>query len=73
MILHHANWRARAVLDAQNVENDGVHFTSVLTLSHADLERLKTLVLDFISASENISRPSAAEECAVLNVDLFKI
>ncbi len=73
VLLHHSNWRARAVLDAQDITNESIHFTSVLTLSREDLERLKNLVLKFISEAEAVSRPSPPEECAVLNVDLFEI
>ncbi len=72
VVLHHQNWRSRAVMDSQNVRNDGIHYTTVLTLSHSDVHRLKNLVLDFISESERIAKPSDPEECMVLTCDLFK-
>ncbi len=72
VVLHHQNWRHRAVLDAQVFNGDSVHYTTVLTLSRPDVERLKNLVLSFISETENIARPSAPEESVVLNCDLFR-
>ena len=72
VVLHHQNWRSRAVLDAQNFDAESVHYTSVLTLSKADAERLKVLLLGFISESEKVARPSPPEESLVLNCDLFK-
>ncbi|NCN39879.1 TIGR02147 family protein [bacterium] len=68
---HHRNWRDRAMIDAQNPDNQSVHYTSVLTLSRKDLGRLKELILNFISESHALSKPSSPEECAVLTCDLF--
>lgn len=73
VILHHQNWRQRSILDAQDFENNNVHFTGVLTLSRADVERLKELFLNFISEANQISAPSNPEEAVALTCDLFKI
>ncbi|MGZ3770485.1 MAG: TIGR02147 family protein [Bdellovibrio sp.] len=71
--LHHQNWRSRAVIDSQNPLADGLHYTSVLTLSKEDFQRLKELLLKFVSESEAIARPSDPQEIATLAFDLFKI
>ncbi|MGZ6468718.1 MAG: DUF4423 domain-containing protein [Bdellovibrionota bacterium] len=72
VVMHHQNWRTRAVVDAQNPASEGIHYTTVLTLSLADVERLKALLLNFISESESIARPSDPQESVVLNCDLFR-
>lgn len=73
VVLHHQNWRSRAVIDAQEFENESVHFTGVLTLSRDDLERLKSLLLTFISEANQIASPSRPEEAIALTCDLFKL
>jgi uncharacterized protein (TIGR02147 family) len=70
--LHHANWRNRAVLDAQDSTQDSVHFTVVQTLSRADYQHLKQLVLEFIERASRVAGPSNPEELMCLSCDLFK-
>ncbi len=72
VVLHHQNWRSRAVLDAQNFNNESIHYTSVHTLSSADVARLREMLLEFISQSNALAQPSQPEESVVLTVDLFK-
>ena len=73
VVLHHQNWRARALLDAQNFENNNIHFTSVQTLSREDAEKLKSVLLDFISTASLIAGPSNPETGVALMCDLFEI
>lgn len=73
VILHHQNWRGRAIMDAQDFENSSVHFTGVLTLSKNDVERLKELLLNFVAEANQISGPSQPEEAVALTCDLFRI
>ncbi|MFL5814717.1 MAG: TIGR02147 family protein [Bdellovibrionia bacterium] len=70
--LHHANWRNRAVLDAQDPAQDSVHFTVVQTLSRADYQHLKQMLLDFIERTSRVAGPSNPEEMMCLSCDLFK-
>lgn len=73
VLLHHQNWRARAVLDAQDFGNDGLHYTNIQTMSREDAEKLKTLLLDFISESNRIAGPSKPEEAIAITCDLFRL
>lgn len=72
VVLHHQNWRQRAILDAQDFDSTNIHFTVVQTISKQDFERIKALLLEFISESSAISGPSKPEEAIVLTCDLFK-
>ena len=73
MVLHHQNWRTRAVMDTQDFENTNVHYTAVQTVSKADFARLKELLLQFISEASQIAGPSKPEEGLALTCDLFTI
>lgn len=73
VVLHHQNWRTRAIVDAQDFSNDSIHFTSICTLSETDAQRLKEMMLDFISQANRVVMPSENEECIAICCDLFKI
>jgi plasmid maintenance system antidote protein VapI len=71
VILHHQNWRMRAVLDAQVTEGENIHYTNVQTISRSDLAALREKLLDFIEECNSMMRPSPPEEAVVLTFDLF--
>ena len=73
VLLHHQNWRGRAVVDAQEFETDNIHFTGVHTLSRVDFERLKELMLSFIAEATQVAGPSEPEEAIAITCDLFRI
>lgn len=69
---HHQNWRWRAVADSQLVRDDSVHFTAVQSLSLADYEKVRRLLLDCIEDISKIARSSPPEECLAINIDQFR-
>lgn len=69
--LHHSNWRARAVLDAQNPLNENLHFTVVQSISRQDYENLKQLFLNTIDEYNKIASPSQEEELICFCLDFF--
>jgi len=71
--LHHQNWRARAAIESHDTSGDGIHYTSVLTLSKTDHKRLRQLLMNFITESNALAQPSLPEECVVLTCDLFRV
>jgi uncharacterized protein (TIGR02147 family) len=73
VVLHHQNWRQRAVFDAQNFTNENIHFTGILTLSREDAARVKELLLEFISRANSIASPSQPEDAVALTCDLFPV
>jgi uncharacterized protein (TIGR02147 family) len=72
-VIHHQNWRSRAVLDAQMNRDDSLHFTAIQTMSRADFARIRRLMLNFISESSRIAGPSEPEDAIALTCDLFRI
>jgi uncharacterized protein (TIGR02147 family) len=73
VLMHHQNWRQRAILDAQDFTNDSLHFTAIQTLSRADVARIKELLLEFVARSNEIASPSKPEEAVALICDFFRI
>jgi len=73
VILHHNNWRQRALLDAALFSSTSIHYTSLVTLSKRDLEFIKTKLLDWIEQSRKIVEPSQSEELACISIDYFKV
>ncbi len=73
VLMHHQNWRQRAMLDAQDFQNDSLHFTAVQTLSQNDLEKIKNLFLNCITDASRIAGPSEPEECVAITCDFFLV
>jgi plasmid maintenance system antidote protein VapI len=72
VVLHHQNWRIRAIMDAQHPQNENIHYTNVQTVSRGDLALLKERLLAFIGECHDLMTPSVPEEAVVLTFDLFK-
>ncbi len=71
---HHANWRQKAIeaLD-RTQDNEELFFTSTVSLSKADLQKVKDIFMKSIEKSFDIISPSPSEEAFCLIVDWFKI
>jgi len=70
--INHQNWRLKACQDSIG-ESDGIHYTSVQSLSSADFGRLKQILLSTLDQGRRIIEPSPARELVCLNVDYFKL
>ena len=66
------DWRDLAVEDSQNAQSPGLHYTMVQSMSAADFEALKALVVEFIAQTKKIADPSAPEVFTALNIDFFR-
>lgn len=73
VLMHHQNWRAKALLDAQNFQTDGLHYTNVQTVSHEDFKKGKELFLQFIEGSKKVFDPSEPEIAVAVTCDIFQI
>ena len=77
----HAHWRHQAMNSiasgAKSTDEDdynqNYHFTSVISLSLADWQRVRALVLELIQNTDAILEPSPEEVAGCLNVDFFRI
>lgn len=73
VLLHHSNWRKKA-LDQIKIPSDvKTHYTSPMTLSQNDAERIQALLLKAIEDVGQIVDPSPSEELYCLNLDWFRV
>ena len=72
VIRHHANWRMKSVQVMETGSKDGFLFTSPVSMSNDDFEKLKKLLSSFVEKSFKIIEPSKPEIAACLAFDLFK-
>ncbi|MGZ3744394.1 MAG: TIGR02147 family protein [Pseudobdellovibrionaceae bacterium] len=70
--IQHGNWRARAVLKSQDVNDDGIHYTMVQTLSEKEFLKIKQLVLTTIDSYRELADPSDPEELTCFAIDFFR-
>lgn len=74
---HHANWRVEALKaidqNKQHNKQRNLHYSSVFAMSRDDFEKIRTMVLDHISSTEEVLRPSPEEDLFVMNIDFFRL
>ena len=71
---NHSNWRQKAVQDAQQYQiESSLHFTNLQTMTRADYQRIRGLLLEVIEKTERIARPSAPEELVMVCLDAFLV
>ncbi len=71
--LHHANWRKKALEHVKMKSSVKIHYTSPMTLSLKDAEKIQALLLKAIEEAGKIVDPSPAEELMCLNLDWFRV
>lgn len=71
--VQHGNWRGRAVQQAQNKDNEGLHYSIVQSVSYEDADKIKQLFLDALAEYRKIALPSASQELMCLTLDYFKV
>ena len=70
---HHSNWRLHAIENLKIEDPQNLHYSSPMTLSKKDFEKIRSMLLAEIGAVAKIVDPSPSEELASLNMDWFKI
>ena len=70
---HHTNWRLKALANLENLSPDELAFTAPVSLSRADFETIRRIILDAIEAVSDTVEKSEPEILACLNIDWFEI
>lgn len=70
---HHTNWRLRGLNQLDRLSEEELCFTMPCTISKADFERIRTMLLHVIKSTRDIVGPSSSEEIAFLNIDWMKL
>lgn len=71
--VQHGNWRTRAVLSSQLPGDNGVHYTTVQSLSASDYQKLQQMFLQTIDSYHKVAAPSKEEELVCFALDFFKV
>lgn len=72
VVKHHTNWRMKAIQKMDSRQPKELFYTSPMSMSNADFEKIREILLKNIEASQKIAQNSGAEEVFCLNIDFFK-
>ncbi|MFZ4405423.1 MAG: TIGR02147 family protein [Pseudobdellovibrionaceae bacterium] len=73
VVLHHQNWRARAVLDAQQKKPTSLHYTVVQSMNLKTYDQIKEKILQLISESAHLAGPAKEEIMVCMTCDFFQV
>lgn len=73
LLKHHLNWNLRAMHALEADLAGGLHYSSVVSLSKDDIEKLRELLTEALNRSKKIIRDSPGEEVCGLTVNLFAL
>ena len=71
--MNHFNWRQRAIADVQEVENPGLHYSVLYGLSQKDADKIKNMLVEFISSAKKVVDPSPEENLFCFLCDFFPV
>lgn len=69
---HHTNWRMRAIHSLDQVRSKDLHYSSVVTVSQADADRVRSILVRAIDDIRRIVKDSKDEEGFCYAIDFFK-
>lgn len=73
VVNHHLNWRMKSLAFVQNVKKQELAFTSPLSISREDFEKVRGMVLKLIEDISEVVEKTEPEIIACLNIDHFMI
>lgn len=73
LLRHHSNWRIRAILQSESLNEKELMYTAPVSLSKTDFDHLREEMVGFIKKFLSTVHASPAEEIACFNLDFFWI
>jgi uncharacterized protein (TIGR02147 family) len=70
---HHRNWRAQVMSRYEGMTRKDFAFTAPLTLSRADFQRVRELLVETVASVSRIVEPSESEVLGVFNLDWLEL
>jgi len=70
---HHTNWRIRAIDSLDRHVDENLHYSSVVTLSREDVDRIKSVLVGQIQDVKSIVKESEEEEVYSYCLDFFQV
>jgi uncharacterized protein (TIGR02147 family) len=73
ILKHHTNWRLQALQSLDREQLEELHYSAVVSLSKADVLKIKDIMLDSIKHNVDIIKDSKEEELYCYCLDFFKL
>jgi uncharacterized protein (TIGR02147 family) len=73
VIKHHTNWRLQAMQSLDRESLNELHYSAVVSLSKADVIKIKESLLESIGKNVQVIRDSKEEELFCLTLDFFNL
>lgn len=70
---HHTNWRNQAITSIDKNQEQDLHYSSALSMSHKDVPKIKEIMIKAIEECREIIKISKEERLQVLTMDFFGI
>jgi uncharacterized protein (TIGR02147 family) len=70
---NHINWRIQAINSMERDYNKDFHYTSVVSLSHDDVLKIKTDLVNYVKQFNSVVEGSAEETLQCINLDFFSL
>ena len=70
---HHSNWRQQALNKISEGDASALHYSAPMTMSFADAEKIRELLIEAINNVDKILEPSPSEKLVCLNIDWFTV
>jgi uncharacterized protein (TIGR02147 family) len=70
---HHTNWRMRAIESLSSGDEFDIHYSAISSLSKADVEKIRAMVVKSVQEYVETVRPSKEETLYSFTMDFFKV
>lgn len=72
-LLHHQNWRLKSIEEMKSFTESNLHYALAQTVSKADFEKIRKILLGSIASVTKVAGPSEPEELLCFTLDCFKL
>lgn len=70
---HHTNWRIKAIQSLDHERTQDLHYSMVMSLSKADVEKMRRIILEAIQRTEQVLRETGDEVVYSFCIDWFRV
>ncbi|QLY25771.1 TIGR02147 family protein [Bdellovibrio sp. KM01] len=73
ILKHHTNWRLQSAESLDREQLTDMHYSGVVSLSKADVIKVKNILLDAVKTSQALIKDSKEEELCAIAIDFFNL
>jgi uncharacterized protein (TIGR02147 family) len=73
LVKHHSNWRMRAIQSMDYDRENDLHYTMVMSLSKKDVDRVKQIIFESISKTDQLLKETGDEIVYSFCMDWFQV